>query len=305
MFKQYLQTQRIGIQFTIFLTIWIAFSLLSSALQPVILNLFGISVEDRVQFFQEEIFNHPNLLIVLNAIGALFLYLLPALVFAYLSAPQAKKVLGLNAVKKPNQLWIVSLMALGLISFISTLGGWLQGLNWGKLASDLDESRTAILNTYLSATSWQKMLVNIFFIALIPAVSEEFFFRGLIQKFIYSRSRKPWLSILITALVFALMHFSVREFIPIFLAGVLLSWVYYMTSSLYLSILLHLLNNGLQVVLIFIGSLNPQWNQVSESLSFQISLFIIGALILMFTIWLLQKNKTSLPQDWNVYQPES
>src|SRR5690606_24550329 len=130
-----LQTQRIGIQFTIFLTIWIAFSLLSSALQPIILSLFDISVEDRVQFFQEEIFNHPNLLIVLNAIGALFLYLLPALVFAYLSAPKAKKVLGLNAVKNHNQWWIISLMALGLIAFISTLGGWLQQLNWGKLAS--------------------------------------------------------------------------------------------------------------------------------------------------------------------------
>ena len=77
-----------------------------------------------------------------------------------------------------------------------------------------------------------------------------------------------------------------------------------MTSSLYLSILLHLLNNGLQVVLIFIGSHNPQWNEASESLGFQISLLIIGAIILGTTIWLLRKNKTSLPEDWNVYQPE-
>ncbi|MDZ4686408.1 MAG: CPBP family glutamic-type intramembrane protease, partial [Planctomycetaceae bacterium] len=87
-------------------------------------------------------------------------------------------------------------------------------------------------------------------LALVPAVCEEFFFRG----FLFRACRTQWsatVSILVTAAAFGAFHVLVRDallferFLPTALMGVALGWVAHRTGSTWPGMLLHVLHNGL------------------------------------------------------------
>jgi sodium transport system permease protein len=90
-----------------------------------------------------------------------------------------------------------------------------------------------------SAPLWKLWLV----LALTPALCEETFFRGLL--FSGLRRWGPWAAVGISALLFGLMHGSIYQFLPTFIIGLLLGYAVWRSGSLYCSILIHFLNNGL------------------------------------------------------------
>ena len=86
---------------------------------------------------------------------------------------------------------------------------------------------------------WQLWLV----IALTPALCEETFFRGLMLSGL--RRWGPVAAIGITALLFGLLHGSIYRFLPTFLLGLVLGYAVWRSGSLYCSILIHALSNGI------------------------------------------------------------
>ncbi len=92
--------------------------------------------------------------------------------------------------------------------------------------------------------------IKLFCLAIIPAVCEEFTFRG----FLMSAFRKrihPIGAVLVTALLFGLFHVFVRDFLmferllPSTLMGILLGFVCLRTGSVIPGMILHVLHNGL------------------------------------------------------------
>lgn len=77
---------------------------------------------------------------------------------------------------------------------------------------------------------------------VLPGVTEEIAFRGLIQHWLQV-AIKPWYAIAVASALFAAVHFSVVSFPYLFGVGVLLGWVKYRTGSLYPSMLIHFLHN--------------------------------------------------------------
>jgi membrane protease YdiL (CAAX protease family) len=87
---------------------------------------------------------------------------------------------------------------------------------------------------------------------IFAPVGEEIFFRGIIQTGLHrlwlprwGSMRHRWIAIVLTALLFGLMHFSVYHHIPALIAlGIILGYVYERTGSLLVPIMLHMLFNG-------------------------------------------------------------
>ncbi len=78
--------------------------------------------------------------------------------------------------------------------------------------------------------------------ALVPAFCEEFLFRGAILTNLLPFGRSN--AILISALLFAVMHQNAGQILYAFAAGILLGVVYERTGSIWNCILLHLVNNS-------------------------------------------------------------
>lgn len=93
------------------------------------------------------------------------------------------------------------------------------------------------MNTFLMVIS----------LALIPPVTEEYLMRGTLLE-IWRRT-SPIGAALLTALLFALLHAAPSAFIIYFGMGILFAFVYLITRNMFLTMIIHLINNLSSVVI--------------------------------------------------------
>lgn len=88
-------------------------------------------------------------------------------------------------------------------------------------------------------------------VAIVAPVAEEVFFRG----FLYGGLRKRIGvagAIVASTIFFTALHLSAGLFIPIFVLGLFLAWLYEYTGSLYPGMFLHAANNGIALLLLLL-----------------------------------------------------
>ena len=89
---------------------------------------------------------------------------------------------------------------------------------------------------------------SLFFVALVPAVCEELFFRAGMQNLLQKWFGNVHAAVWVTAAVFSLAHFEVFAFLPRFLLGGLLGYLYVGGGSLVVNAVAHFVNNAIVVV---------------------------------------------------------
>ncbi|MDX2021193.1 MAG: ABC transporter permease subunit/CPBP intramembrane protease [Deltaproteobacteria bacterium] len=128
-------------------------------------------------------------------------------------------------------------------------GGWLiVGLLTQWVAPPGPEVTTS-LRTMLNSLSPPLAL---FLFALTPAVCEEALFRGLLLRALLNRF-PPALAIVTVSLLFGIFHFSADRLLPTATLGILLALLAWRSGSLWPSMLVHALNNGILTLLAATG----------------------------------------------------
>ncbi|MGE3799634.1 MAG: lysostaphin resistance A-like protein, partial [Candidatus Kapaibacterium sp.] len=94
------------------------------------------------------------------------------------------------------------------------------------------------------------MLILAFFaIAIVPACSEELLFRGIAQRSFEDRL-KPFAAMIITGLLFGLVHLQPTNLIPLTGLGIFFGFIAWASRSIWPTIIGHLLFNGTQVLVV-------------------------------------------------------
>lgn len=125
------------------------------------------------------------------------------------------------------------LLNLALVSLTSALT---YGLEIRSTALDVRES--------LKGSNFFVMLICV---ALIPALSEEYLMRGALLE-AWRRCSPVWAAVF-TALFFALLHLSPSNFIVYFAMGMLFAAVYNITRNVWMTVVIHFMNNFFSVLL--------------------------------------------------------
>ena len=84
----------------------------------------------------------------------------------------------------------------------------------------------------------------------VAAITEEFFFRGLILTGL-NHNNNFWASIILSSLLFGMIHMLPWQVIPAFFGGILLGWLYLKFKSLKVCIFIHALNNALAAIPVY------------------------------------------------------
>ena len=92
--------------------------------------------------------------------------------------------------------------------------------------------------------------VTLFVAAITPAICEELLFRGFIQSGFKHRYR-PVTGIILVSLVFGAYHTSFVRFIPTAMLGGCFAVILYYTDSIFLTMIMHFINNALAVFLMY------------------------------------------------------
>ena len=117
-----------------------------------------------------------------------------------------------------------------------------------KLGYPVQDAVEARLLQLLSSGEGSRSLLFLTMV-VVPAITEEFFFRGLLQGTLQRvLPHKRWLPIILSAGTFALFHGAIVGFPSRMLLGMMLGYIAVDSRNLRLPILLHSLNNTLALL---------------------------------------------------------
>ncbi len=105
--------------------------------------------------------------------------------------------------------------------------------------------------TSLPLTNVGWLILNIIVLAVLPAICEELIFRGVVLSGLRSTFGQ-WGAILLSSVMFALMHASIQQFVYQLILGIVLCLVVIRTGSLLSSMIIHFTNNAILIVMAYI-----------------------------------------------------
>ena len=116
-----------------------------------------------------------------------------------------------------------------------------------------DTSAMEATQRALSGSGVGFYILNLIALAIMPAICEEMFFRGALQKNLVGMMKNKHIAILLTAFVFSAIHMQFSGLLPRFVLGAVLGYLFYSSGSLWTSIVAHATNNALVVSAAYFG----------------------------------------------------
>lgn len=128
---------------------------------------------------------------------------------------------------------------------------------------------------------WSSFLLT----AIFAPVFEEWLCRGMVLRGLLTKMKPAW-AIVVSALFFALIHMNPWQALNAFGIGLVMGYVYYKTGSLWLTMLIHFVNNGTAVVLSQISSLQDTefWIDIIPAQMYAM-LSLVAVLALVACLW--------------------
>ena len=269
--------------------------LFSVVVTSVIFSWFGIPATGDISFLLD---NHIAALKISQFLQSICGFLLPAMIMAYLTSAQPLSFLSLQ--KTPGlKLTLITivfmLIAIPVINCLAELNAsvkFSESLQWLEAwIKKHEDSRVLITEKFLETSTIYGLLLNIFLIAVIPAISEEFFFRGLLQCYFAQWTKNKHIAIWLTAFIFSAIHIQFYGFVPRILLGAYFGYLLVWSGSIWLPVIAHFVHNATAIVLYFLWK-NEYIGFNPEEFGIHGTFFVacINAVLLVLMIYLTPKS---------------
>ena len=242
---------------------------------------------------------------IAQGLSSIMMFVVPPVVYYFIT--RKEKPMQALGFRRPVHPWWLILIGVALM-FISLpvtnqLTTWNEsmslgdGLTWlEEWIKSLEEAAKVATEKMLNVDTIGGLLLNLVVVALIPAIGEELTFRGVLQQSL-TRKMNPHFAIILSAAVFSFIHFQFFGFLPHMFLGLLLGYMFYITGSLWTSMLMHFVNNGTAVVIYYLNNKNiididvEHFGSLSNTWLIVMSALMTTALI-VWSWWKAKLNKT-------------
>ncbi|OQX74194.1 MAG: hypothetical protein B6D61_11810 [Bacteroidetes bacterium 4484_249] len=304
-FLPYLNSKSILLKVSVLLLLIAVSFVLTMVIGLVVaIPIFGTSILENFtnlnDSFDESTISFLKYFQVVNQIG---IFILPVLLYAWLENRNVGSYLRINC-----KLGVIHLMLSVLLIFVSipvinwmveinqqmNLPDFMKGIeNWMRESEDKTNKLTEI---FLNVNTINGLIINLFIIAFLAAVGEELLFRGVVLRLILEGTKSIHLAIILSSVLFSAIHMQFYGFLPRAILGILFGYVFILTDTLWIPIILHFIFNGITVVAAYLfnkGLISTDIDSIGTSNS---SMIIIGSFVLMiFFLFLLYRKKLTNP----------
>jgi membrane protease YdiL (CAAX protease family) len=233
-----------------------------------------------------------------QAISSVILFLIPTFLFAVFTfSGKYGYFLGLKQAEKANMYVLAALCIVLAFPFVFWLGVLNQKIPLPQSVIDLENKANGQIEAFFKSRKPVDVLINVLIIGLLPAICEELFFRGALQRIIIQITKSPWAGIIVTAFLFSALHLQFQGFIPRMFLGMVLGALYWYSGSLWTSIFAHFVNNAVQVIAV---SFAPKYINTSPDTPILAS--VISGVAVWAILWYYQRLSTVTYSK--VYQPD-
>jgi uncharacterized protein len=151
---------------------------------------------------------------------------------------------------------IIIFAAVPFINYILELNMQLRFPEFMKPVEDwiynTEQQAERVTHAYLRADTISVLLFNIFMIAVIPALGEEFMFRGVVLRILKDWSHSAHVAIWLSAILFSFIHMQFLGFFPRMILGVLFGYMVVWSGSIWPAVVAHFVNNAAAVVFFYL-----------------------------------------------------
>jgi len=313
MYRQFLRDSKPSVQL-LFTGFVILVSGLFVTLSGILLGwlFFGVSPSE-MEGLMKDLLNtdHLSVLKFYQTIQSIGVFVIPPFIIAWFLNDNPTAFLQFE--KKP--LLKSVFLVIGIIYFANPFINWLTEMN-SKLSlpdwmnaveiwmQNTENQASKITKAFLSAPSYTTLLINIVMIGVLPAFGEELLFRGIIQQLLKKKFNNAHLAIWISAALFSALHLQFFGFLPRLVLGAMFGYMLEWSSSLWLPVIAHFVNNATAVVAYYlmqrklIGDTLEKTGTSSDG-SFHMVIVSILFLSLFFRALYLLKTPASRPTTDN------
>ncbi len=251
---------------------------------------------------RSDLTNPDNIFLIklMQLITSVFIFIVPPLLLSYFEGGNLFNNLDLRKkIKRQNVLLIILIMLFSQILVAVSMQWNLEIINSLKSFIPsvvesmklMEENAKTITEAFLKMENTSDLLFNLFLIAFIPAIGEEMVFRGVLQKKLHSILQSTHLAIFVSSFIFSAIHMQFFGFLPRFILGIILGYLFYYSKNLWMPIIAHFINNALAVLIMYSAFANKLNTDISEIEKTDINFLqaSISFVVVMLFIYLFKK----------------
>ena len=222
-------------------------------------------------------------------------FVMPPLFYAALVKEKPLDYLGFKKMPVIALLGVVAMFT--VLPFNSLVTEWNESFTLPESMAGLEEyfrmvqdMADDLMKKFLDVETVGGLVTNILMIAALAAIGEELLFRSVIQPFMIRICRNAFVGILVTSVLFSAMHFEFYGFIPRIILGIMLGYMFYITGSIWSSMLMHFVNNATIVVLYYLNFNKIIELDVENFGSSENVFMIIGSVVVTLAIFVVYRR---------------
>ena len=222
--------------------------------------------------------------------GTFFLLFVPAVICSWISNGKNKFWLGFNPYLNLYQVLLGFLIMFTANIMASPLEDLTKAIvvhfpSFDATAKSLENTYNDQVVALSNLTSWPEFLMALVIMAFLPALFEEVFFRGLVQNLFVRWWKRPLIAIIVTSLLFSLIHGSIYLFLSRAVLGFALGLLYFKTKNIWINVIAHFLNNAIALAQLFSMSNSKDkldMSKLDPKIDWWFALIAIGVLCFLF-----------------------
>ena len=232
-------------------------------------------------------------------IQSISIFIIPSWICSYLFFSNPKAIMP--GAGKTN--WQLLLFPILIIVFSQPFISWLGWFNrqlilpesWDVLyhwISNKEEELQRLTKLFVTNEHWTDILLNTLMLAILPAIGEEWLFRGVLQRQLTDWFKSAHIAILITAIIFSAIHIQFLTFLPRFVLGLMLGYMLLFTKNIWIPIIAHFTNNFMALMVFqYYQTTDPTVNPLETEMPKPDGVGIIISLGLIYALMYILKRK--------------
>jgi membrane protease YdiL (CAAX protease family) len=173
------------------------------------------------------------------------------------------------------------------IEFLSNLNQKMVLPTWLKWMRESEDSAEKAMEVMLNMKTIWAVVFDVIFIGLVPAIVEEFMFRGVLQTIFVRWTKNVHIAVWTTAILFSAFHMEFFGFLPRLLLGAVLGYFVAWSGSIWPAVWGHFINNATDVILTYlyqqkVSKTNPDDQHMFSNAGYVISFVLLIVLMLFY-----------------------
>lgn len=252
--------------------------------------LYGIPFQDVLSSMNPSNPDNIGLLKFMQITQSFGIFILPSLIVGWLATTNPFNYLGFKKTCTWAGFGIMLLVLLaiepvvaysGILNQNMSLPGFMTGLEeWMK---DMETRAMELTEAFLNVKTLSGLGVNLLMVAILPALGEELFFRGMLQRILAKWFKNVHVAVIVTSILFSALHMQFYGFIPRFILGMLFGYLYVWSGNLWYPVLAHLVHNTIPVLAYYLYAMDVSATAVDDiGTGDNVWIWAIGGSILLF-----------------------